>query len=115
MNAARRCRIAYHSATNRRRCLSRLAPDPTMILFSGGQVRNSGVNLETSSTRKVNLLSLPAGGAEELEAGLIPVSIPDFVFSVLCGSAPGVKLTHAGAIRGIEPGDLRVVSRGGQM
>jgi len=33
----------------------------------------------------------------ELKPGLIPVSIPDFVLSVLCGSAPGVELTNASA------------------
>jgi len=32
-----------------------------------------------------------------LEPGLIPVSIPDFVLSVLCGSSPGVEVTNAGA------------------
>ena len=33
----------------------------------------------------------------KLKPGLIPVSMPDYVFSVLCGSAPGVEATHAGA------------------
>ncbi len=32
-----------------------------------------------------------------LEPGLTPVSMPDFVLSVLCGSAPGVEVTNAGA------------------
>ncbi|MGA3326488.1 MAG: FGGY family carbohydrate kinase [Terriglobia bacterium] len=32
-----------------------------------------------------------------LEAGLVPASLPDFVLSVLCGSAPGVEITNAGA------------------
>jgi sugar (pentulose or hexulose) kinase len=33
----------------------------------------------------------------ELASGLIPVSLPDFVLSVLCKSAPGVDITNAGA------------------
>jgi sugar (pentulose or hexulose) kinase len=33
----------------------------------------------------------------KLEAGLVPVSLPDFVLSVMCGSAPGVEITNAGA------------------
>ncbi len=33
----------------------------------------------------------------KLEPGLAPVSLPDFVLSVLCGSAPGVEITNAGA------------------
>jgi sugar (pentulose or hexulose) kinase len=33
----------------------------------------------------------------KLAAGLIPVSLPDFVLSVLCESAPGVEVTNAGA------------------
>ena len=33
----------------------------------------------------------------KLASGLIPVSMPDFVLSVLCGSAPGVEATNAGA------------------
>ena len=33
----------------------------------------------------------------KLEPGLAPVSLPDFVLSVLCGSAPGVETTNAGA------------------
>jgi sugar (pentulose or hexulose) kinase len=33
----------------------------------------------------------------KLEAGLAPVSLPDFVLNVLCGSAPGVEITNAGA------------------
>jgi sugar (pentulose or hexulose) kinase len=33
----------------------------------------------------------------ELSPGLVPVSLPDFVFSVLCKSDPGVELTNAGA------------------
>jgi xylulokinase len=33
----------------------------------------------------------------KLAAGLVPVSLPDFVLSVLCGSAPGVEITNAGA------------------
>jgi sugar (pentulose or hexulose) kinase len=33
----------------------------------------------------------------KLAAGLAPVSLPDFVLSTLCGSAPGVGLTNAGA------------------
>ena len=32
-----------------------------------------------------------------IEPGLVPVSLPDFVLSVLCGSAPGVEITNAGA------------------
>ena len=32
-----------------------------------------------------------------LEPDLIPVSMPDFVLSVLCNSAPGVEATHASA------------------
>jgi sugar (pentulose or hexulose) kinase len=32
-----------------------------------------------------------------LEPGLAPVSLPDFVLSVLCESAPGVEITNAGA------------------
>ncbi len=32
-----------------------------------------------------------------LAPGLIPVSLPDFVLSVLCGSEPGVEATNAGA------------------
>ena len=32
-----------------------------------------------------------------LAPGLAPVSLPDFVLSVLCGSAPGVEITNAGA------------------
>lgn len=31
----------------------------------------------------------------QLEPGLIPASIPDFVLSVLCGAAPGVEVTNA--------------------
>jgi sugar (pentulose or hexulose) kinase len=37
------------------------------------------------------------GEQGKLEPGLIPVSLPDFVLSVLCGSAPGVETTNAGA------------------
>ena len=33
----------------------------------------------------------------ELQASLAPVSLPDFVLSVLCGSVPGVEITNAGA------------------
>jgi gluconokinase len=33
----------------------------------------------------------------ELKPGLIPVSMPDFVLSVLCGSSPGVELNNASA------------------
>jgi xylulokinase len=33
----------------------------------------------------------------QLDAGLTPVSLPDFVLSVLCASAPGVEITNAGA------------------
>jgi sugar (pentulose or hexulose) kinase len=33
----------------------------------------------------------------ELRPGLIPVSLPDFVLSALCGAPPGVELTNAGA------------------
>lgn len=33
----------------------------------------------------------------KLEPGLTPVSLPDFVLSALCGSAPGVEITNAGA------------------
>jgi len=33
----------------------------------------------------------------KLGAGLIPVSLPDFVLSILCQSTPGVELTNAGA------------------
>jgi sugar (pentulose or hexulose) kinase len=33
----------------------------------------------------------------KLESGLAPVSLPDFALSVLCGSAPGVEITNAGA------------------
>ncbi len=33
----------------------------------------------------------------KLAAGLEPVSIPDFVLSALCGSAPGVEITNAAA------------------
>jgi sugar (pentulose or hexulose) kinase len=33
----------------------------------------------------------------KLEPGVIPVSMPDFVLSVLCGSPPGVEATNAGA------------------
>lgn len=33
----------------------------------------------------------------ELESGVVPVSIPDFVLSVLCGSTPGVESTNASA------------------
>jgi sugar (pentulose or hexulose) kinase len=33
----------------------------------------------------------------KLKPGLIPVSMPDFVLSLLCGSAPGVEVTNAGA------------------
>jgi sugar (pentulose or hexulose) kinase len=32
-----------------------------------------------------------------LEVGLTPVSLPDFVLSVLCESAPGTEITNAGA------------------
>jgi len=34
---------------------------------------------------------------ERLKPGLIPVSMPDFVLSALCGSFPGVEMTNAGA------------------
>jgi sugar (pentulose or hexulose) kinase len=37
------------------------------------------------------------GEQGDLSPGLIPVSLPDFVLSVLCASAPGVELTNAGA------------------
>ena len=33
----------------------------------------------------------------KLEQGLLPASLPDFVLSVLCESAPGVEITNAGA------------------
>jgi sugar (pentulose or hexulose) kinase len=33
----------------------------------------------------------------KLALGLVPVSLPDFVLSVLCGSRPGVEATNAGA------------------
>jgi sugar (pentulose or hexulose) kinase len=33
----------------------------------------------------------------KLELGLAPMSLPDFVLSVLCRSAPGVEMTNAGA------------------
>jgi sugar (pentulose or hexulose) kinase len=33
----------------------------------------------------------------KLESDLMPVSLPDFVLSVLCTSAPGVEITNAGA------------------
>jgi sugar (pentulose or hexulose) kinase len=33
----------------------------------------------------------------ELQPDLTPVSLPDFVLSVLCGSPPGVEITNAGA------------------
>jgi sugar (pentulose or hexulose) kinase len=33
----------------------------------------------------------------KLASGLMPVSLPDFVLSVLCGSSPGVEITNASA------------------
>jgi len=43
--------------------------------------------------------AISSGFAEQgdLTPGIMPVSLPDFVLSALCESAPGVELTNAGA------------------
>ena len=48
----------------------------------------------------------------KLAPGLAPVSLPDFVLSVLCGSAPGVETTNAGAYGAVNLETLQL-ARGG--
>lgn len=68
--------------------------DQIFARISPEQRRQLGNELEAG--RPVCFLFWLAEQAK-LEQGLIPASLPDFVFSVLCGTPPGVEATNASA------------------